>query len=158
MKAREKIETTDTEGPFLWSKPGVPRKGWFCEGVEDLGEPEHKCEMCGNPAVRYVHLLSHPDHESLKVGSVCASHMVVGYDAKGAEARCRTEAQRLENFLTKGWRVSAKGNLWRKKRGRRIVVGRNRMGWWSMIDGQFIDSGRNRREDAMRSVFELAGF
>lgn len=36
----------------LWREPGVPHKDWTCVDIEDLGEPDHICEMCKVQEVR----------------------------------------------------------------------------------------------------------
>ena len=68
-----------------WGRPGVPHKGWVCVAVDDLGHPDHVCQMCQKELVRYVHTMAHPDYpDRLDVGCVCAAHMCEGYDAKRA--------------------------------------------------------------------------
>jgi hypothetical protein len=62
-----------------WSQPGVPHRGWTCEGVEDLGEPDAICEMCERQEIRYVHTMVHPEYpDKLACGCVCAGHMERG--------------------------------------------------------------------------------
>ena len=56
-------------------------------GVSDLGEEKSRdvsqhatCQMCGRKGIRYVHQMSHPDHEGvLSVGRFCAAKMTDGY-------------------------------------------------------------------------------
>ena len=59
-----------------WTQPGVPHKGWVCVDIEDLGSPDHICEMCEIQDVRYVHVMEHANYaETLRVGCICAGHM-----------------------------------------------------------------------------------
>ena len=52
-----------------WSEKGVPKKGWICVGIDDLGEPSTICEMCESVEIRYVHSMQHPNYaETLDVG------------------------------------------------------------------------------------------
>ena len=37
-----------------WSQPGVPHKGSSCVGIDDAGEPSHRCEMCEAHMCRFV--------------------------------------------------------------------------------------------------------
>lgn len=68
------------EGPSggfgKWSEAGVPHRGWSCVDIEDLGAPDHICEMCERQEVRYVHHMQHPDYPNvLRCGCICAGHM-----------------------------------------------------------------------------------
>jgi len=58
-----------------WWQGGVPHRGWRCVGVYDGAGEEHFCEMC-EEAVRYVHVMEHPDYpERVEVGRYCAVSM-----------------------------------------------------------------------------------
>jgi hypothetical protein len=72
--------TRDHTSHGKWSEAGVPKKGWSCVGVEDLGEPSQLCEMCESVTIRYVHYMEHDQTtESLAVGCVCAEYMEEDY-------------------------------------------------------------------------------
>ncbi len=59
-----------------WSKPGLPHTDWNDTGVEDLGQPSQKCEMCESRTIRYAHRMWHPTYPRiLYVGAVCARNM-----------------------------------------------------------------------------------
>lgn len=63
-----------------WNKKTVPHKGWINYNVEDLGSAEHKCDMCGQEEVRYVHKMYHPNMDDyFYVGCVCAEKMTNDY-------------------------------------------------------------------------------
>ena len=68
-----------------WDLPGVPHKGWTLVGFEDIKEEDpdadyETCEMCGNERIRFVHILSHQDYNSvMRVGCACAEKMTDDY-------------------------------------------------------------------------------
>jgi hypothetical protein len=70
-----------------WSSAGVPHKGWFWIGEEDVGDDLETCEMCESAQVRYVHVMANSRWPlgTLRVGCYCASRM--SGDAVGAERR-----------------------------------------------------------------------
>jgi hypothetical protein len=68
-------------GHSRWDQPGVPHKGWSFVDMEDAHTASSTCEMCSNERVRYVHLMSHPQYQSLRVGRVCAEKMQDDYVA-----------------------------------------------------------------------------
>src|SRR6266478_9519945 len=93
VKILEAPEVGGHGGMGKWGMPNVPHKGWSCDGLEDLGEPSHLCEMCETMWVRYVHTMRHKDYpEQLEVGGVCAGHMEENLKAPKlrnlAAARC----------------------------------------------------------------------
>ena len=88
-----------------WSKQGVPKKGWICIGLEDLGEPATECEMCENQEIRYVHQMQHPNYpDILDCGCVCAGKLEEDYaaaskresDSKNVTIRRRPWARRID--------------------------------------------------------------
>jgi hypothetical protein len=66
------------ESAYRWRKD-LPWDSWACVDTLDHVESESsyfKCEMCGYPLVRYVHVLKHPKHhEPIWVG--CAATIKV---------------------------------------------------------------------------------
>lgn len=61
-----------------WSDPDVPKRGWSCAYVRDLGpgKDRHKiCEMCEVIHIRFVHVMRHPAGLELEAGCICAGHM-----------------------------------------------------------------------------------
>jgi len=115
-----------------WSSPGVPHKGWACDGVEDLGAPDAVCEMCELQEIRYVHTMSHPDFEGvLEVGCVCAERMEedkVG--PRQRERALRGAARRKSHWLDRRWRISSQGNSFVNTDGFNITIYRNGDGSW----------------------------
>jgi hypothetical protein len=107
-----------------WSRSGVPHRGWECVGIEDLGEPVAVCEMCESQEIRYVHHMCHTAYPSLlAVGCVCAGNMEQDLDAaRHRDSLMVSRAAKRRRWLTRRWRVSAKGNDWLQADGYRVVV------------------------------------
>ena len=106
-----------------WTQPGIPHKGWTCVDIEDLGSPDHVCEMCELADVRYVHVMEHPAYGALRVGCICAGHMeenLVG--ARKREAAFKSTRKRRARWLTREWQTSRAGNQYLNADGYNVVV------------------------------------
>lgn len=114
-----------------WSSTGVPHKGWVCVDIEDHGEPSIECEMCESQTIRYVHHMEHQNYpEVLQVGCVCAGHMEGNLTASRArEASMRSRTGKRSRWLSRAWKVSAKGNSYITADGYRITVYPRGTGW-----------------------------
>lgn len=107
----------------LWEDPNVPKSGWTCVGVTDLGGPYAVCEMCGKQIIRYVHHMEHPHYRPLGVGCVCAGKMEGDVEkAKNREAEFKCQSNRLMSFLKRKWKVSQKGNRYLKYENSLIIL------------------------------------
>jgi hypothetical protein len=160
-----------TEELYRWDQPGVPHKGWTAEHVEDHDEPFFQCEMCGYPAVRFVHVMTHPDCPGeLRVGCVCAGKMEENYEAaRDRERRARAKAQRRQRLAERHdrarrlwvqpgqWRISDKGNFWRWAGGVRVTVFRSEYppcAWRAWIDDELGRPHYPSVQAAMFAVFD----
>jgi len=103
----------------LKSTPGVPHKGWILEDVIDLRFDEDRafgdydnCEFCGQEQIRFVHILSHSGYkDKIRVGCICAEHLTNDYvNPRRREHALRTKSSRRDRWLTRSWKISAKGN------------------------------------------------
>ena len=95
----------------LWNRDDVPKTGWVCTGVTDLGAPVGVCEMCGHQIIRYVHHMFHPDFRSLGVGCICAGKMEGNIErAKKREQEFKSKELRKANFKDRQWKTSEKSN------------------------------------------------
>lgn len=116
-----------------WDEEGVPQRGWECVNVYDLkesGQDYATCEMCGKEEIRYVHVMRHPGHPDLEVGCVCAGHMEQDYQAALTRERAvRNRSARRKNWLSRRWRLSAKGNPYLNVSGRNVGVFPAQSGW-----------------------------
>ena len=106
-----------------WTRSGVPHKGWTCVDIEDLGRPDHVCQMCEVQDVRYVHLMEHPAYGVRRVGCICAGHMeenIVG--ARKREAAFKASRKRRVRWLAREWQTSRAGNQYLNVDGFNVVV------------------------------------
>jgi len=134
-------------GRGKWSQPGVPHRGWQCIDIEDLGEPQATCEMCESQTIRYVHHMEHRNYdEVLAVGCICAGNMEGDVaTARTREAAMKSRASKRKRWLTRAWRVSAKGNPWISADGYRVTVYPRGGGWATTVssdDNSFVHHGR----------------
>lgn len=148
-------------GRGKWSQQGVPKKGWVCYDIEDLGEPSFTCGMCESQTIRYVHHMENARyHESLAVGCVCAGHMEGDLGAsKKREQSMRSRASKRKRWIGRKWKTSAKGNLYIESDGYRVIV-RDVNGRWGVsvakIGTNEVSHSRRSTESLDRA--KLAGF
>ena len=119
-----------------WSEPGVPHAGWICEGVEDLGSyGAMTCEMCERQQIRYAHNMRHPQYPTpLICGCVCAGRMEGNaVRAKERERDFIKQNRRLLSWMRRGWKTSARGNLYKTSEGYRVVLQERPGGWGGLI-------------------------
>ena len=131
----------------LKSTPGCPKTGWQWLRAVDLHEDEGRkfgdyaqCEYCWQEQIRFVHYLKHTDWKhTIKVGRICANELSGDKRADSSEQSLRNHAQRRSNFpALKGWKSSAKGNLWIEYQDHHIVIMRSASGKFRLrIDGVF---------------------
>lgn len=107
----------------MLQKIGAPLEGWVCKEVIDFEEAEYKCQLCGYPAVRYVHVMLHPDYaESIMVGCVCAG--IMEGDVLAAKERdndAKRRSGRKSNYLKKNWDV-INSDTWGLKYKHRLIT------------------------------------
>lgn len=144
-----------------WDKPGVPHKGWFCIDVEDRDEPTETCAMCGNERIRFVHIMQHQEYpEDIGVGCICAEKMSDDYvGPKERERKLRNKAARKSRWLTRDWRVSAKGNEFLNVDGFNITIFQYRKGykagkWGFKVGDDFGPKGYTTTAEAKLAAFE----
>lgn len=137
--------TRDHTSHGKWSEAGMPKKGWSCVGIEDLGEPSQLCEMCESVTIRYVHYMEHGQTtESLAVGCVCAEHMEEDYvRPKERERGLRSLAKRRKTWAERSWKRSAKGNDYINTEGYNLTVFPKNAGFGVVVT--------NRKNGATRS-------
>jgi hypothetical protein len=145
-----------------WSQAGVPQKGWSCVGVEDLGAPDAVCEMCETQQIRYVHSMQHPDYPTgLEVGCVCAEKMEDDYlRPRIREKALRSAASRKKRWLSRTWKVSARGSSYINTDGFNVAVYSVGKGLWGgrieeRATGRSVAS---RRRYATEDAAKLAAF
>lgn len=126
-----------------WSQKGLPHKGWIYCDVEDTGCLSSTCEMCGN-TIRYVHYLSHPNCTmKIGVGCICAEKLTDDYvtpKEREKSVKKPPKAQLLK-WVTNGWKISSKGNLYKRVNKLVIVISCYPSGF-----GVYIKDNQDNRE------------
>ena len=61
----DKYRIGNDQGKWSPNNEGVPREGWFCIEIEDLGRQSATCQMCEIQKVRYAHHMQHEDHPEI---------------------------------------------------------------------------------------------
>lgn len=141
----------------LWKRDDVPKTGWICTGVTDLGEPVGVCEMCGHQIIRFVHHMYNPDFGSLGVGCICAGKMEGDIEqAKKREQDFKNKESRRENFKNRQWKISKNSNSYIKIKDHLVVLYHNKKynTWKYSIDNAFCPEIYPTREEAMDAAFE----
>lgn len=141
----------------LWKRDDVPKTGWVCTGVTDLGEPVGVCEMCGHQIIRYVHHMYHPNFGSLGVGCICAGKMEGNIEqAKKREQDFKSKEFRRENFKNRQWKTSKNSNSYLKIKDHLVVLYHNKKydTWKYSLDNVFCPEIYPTREEAMDAAFE----
>ena len=164
---------SDADGPGIgrgkWGREGVPKKGWHCVNVEDLGEPSAVCEMCEATKIRYVQYMRNNRYtDELACGQICAAHMSEDFlGAERRDKRMRSTARRRQSFpKKKSWYIKPNGNL-QIKEGRFIVtVFRTPAGLWKgvvndrtrKLDGVFTRDRFPTPDEAKLAAFDTLQF
>ncbi len=101
----------EDQGSGLWNDPTVPKVGWTCIGITDLGKPSKLCNMCENATIRYAHHMQHKDYpRTLTVGCICAGKMEENdLEALKREKELKNYVARRKNFLNREWKLTSKG-------------------------------------------------
>lgn len=153
----------DTGTGGRWNIPGVPHKGWTCGDVEDLrgdaGPDEYipgTCEMCGNSGLRFVHHMTHLEHDGLGVGAICAEKMSEDYvGPREREQKLMNKAGMRSRWLGRAWRRSAKGNPYLRLEGYVVGVYTGKYGRWGWRIGSDFGKTWHDTEDAAKlALFE----
>lgn len=92
-----------------WCEEGIPHRGWTCVDMDDLEDDRIICQMCEVSEIRYVHTMTHPEHDgSLQVGCVCAEHMEQDYIGPRLRER---HLLRRRKWLQRRWRSHVAGSI-----------------------------------------------
>ncbi len=116
--------TVDSGEINLWKRPDVPKEGWVCIDVIDLGEPVGTCRMCGHQIIRYVHVMYHPEYpRRIGAGCVCAGRMEGDPErARERENAFKNRLARKETFLNMKRKRSRNGNEYIKYKDEIITL------------------------------------
>jgi hypothetical protein len=141
----------------LWDHPGVPKKGWVCVDVIDLGSPYGECGMCGKEDIRYVHIMRHEEHQSIGAGCVCAGKMDGSAEAaKERENALKNKIKRFKTFSVTEFKTSAKGNLYTKYKDTVITFMQNKKdgGGWTFVENGEFSAYFKTIDEAKRAAFD----
>ena len=102
--------------PGKWALPDnkIPKTGWKCYQIEDLGDLDFVCEMCEYQPIRYLHYLKHEDYPiPLIAGCICTGELTEDIkSAKEREKFLKRIASRRKNWLgLKSWKFSRNNYL-----------------------------------------------
>ena len=141
----------------LWKRDDVPKTGWVCQGVTDLGGPYGICQMCGYQIIRYVHHMYHPEYGHVDAGCVCAGKMEGNIDAaKKREQEAKNRSSRRESFKKRKWKTSRNGNSYVKIKDHIVVLYQRKTDrvWKYSIDNVFCVEIFETKEEAKMAAFE----
>jgi len=141
----------------LWDDPNVPKKGWICVDVIDLGQPFGECGMCGKEDIRYVHIMRHEKHQSIGAGCICAGKMEGNINAaKERENSLKNKINRFKTFSVTDFKTSAKGNLYTKYKDTIITFMKSKKenGGWNFVENGEFSSYYKTLDEAKRAAFE----
>ena len=141
----------------LWKRDDVPKTGWICKGVTDLGGPYGVCQMSGYQIIRYVHHMVHPEYGRIDAGCVCAGKMEGNIEAaKEREQEAKNKASRRENFKKRKWKTSRNGNSYIKVKDHIVVLYKRKTDnvWKCSVDNVFCVEIFETKEEAQMAAFE----
>ena len=126
----------------------------------NLGEPQATCEMCESQTIRYVHHMEHLSYdEVLSVGCICAGNMEGDVAAaRTREAAMKSHASKRKRWLSRAWRLSAKGYPWLRADGYRVTVYPRGSGWATTVssdDNSFVHHGRQTTQLKSKQSLQL---
>lgn len=109
--------------PGLWGDSTVPKTGWVCLEIKNLGHDSMICEMCQTAVIHFTHFMRHDQWGDLICGCVCAGKMEGNPDAAARrEKMLKNTLGRRNRWLTRSWRCSDSGNQFLNARGWNVVV------------------------------------
>lgn len=161
-KRAEQVGKTEKEAGAerenLWERKDVPKSGWVCVSVDDLGYPAGICGMCGRQIIRYVHTMLHPAFgRSVGAGCVCAGKMEGDVErARKRERDFKNRQARRESFMSRKWRTSKGGNSYLKIKEHLIVLCRIKENnlWKFSLDKVFDGRAYKTREECQQAAFD----
>lgn len=152
------LEELKKNTPNLLNDPSVPKTGWVCIGVSDLGVPAAVCQLCGKQIIRYVHHMTNPNYKQLNCGCVCAGKLEGNIqDARRREADFKNRNKRTnKQQKVAGWKISRNGNPYRKVNNHVLVLFKRKDKWMYSVDKSFnnypYDSIEEAAKYAMKAV------
>ena len=152
------------QGKGLWGDLSLPRTGWRCIGMIDLGTPSRLCDLCQSSRIRYAHCLRHElSGRTVSAGCVCAGHLLGDpTTVKSNDTWLRGIDARRSSWDRRTWRRSRQGNLYLRTDGYIVTIFRAGQGWSAVVKrhrsaeaGVFQDSPSQSACAAKQVAFEL---
>ena len=121
-----------------WKIKGIPRSGWKCIDIQDLGKPSLLCQMCEHEKIRFAHYMQHQNYrEVLIAGCICAGNMEGDLArAKERDAFMKSRMNKRKNWLSKKWKTSKKGNQYIKSGGFIVVLKKDNVLWSAYVKNE----------------------
>ena len=158
LSEEEKVYGIENQASGLWNDPDVPKTGWCCVGISDLGKPSKLCNMCESATIRYAHHMKHPEYKRmLTVGCICAGKMEGNeQEAISREKDLKNLVNRRKNFMTREWKKTTKGFPYYRFKGVHFLLYDlpNNGGYTLYINGKKQDLTFSNREECAMYVFE----
>lgn len=133
----------------------MPRNGWNCIGVSDLGDLVGACELCGT-GIRYVYAVEHVAWGALAVGTVCCDHLTQTSEASDYHEEYIRLINARKRFVgSKRWKISQDGSQFIYQDGIRVEVREGNDGFFISMNGT---SGKKRFETLVEAkiiIFDL---
>ena len=134
----------------------IPKDGWICTGVSDLGAATGFCQYCGQ-TIRYVHHMYNDRYGSMNVGCICAGKLEGDIEkARQREQDYKNKQARKENFKKRKWKLSKNNNRYVTIKNHLIVLyySAKNDNWKYSIDNKFSVEVFLTRDEAMDGAFE----
>lgn len=113
----------------------MPRRGWNWVGVDDLGDLEGNCELCGTE-IRYVYAIEHPDWGAMAVGTDCCDKLTQTSEASEHHDKYVKMIDARKRFVaSKRWHIRSDGTLTIKQKGIRVEVREGAEGFMISMNG-----------------------
>jgi hypothetical protein len=95
----------------------MPRNGWSWIGVDDLGDLDGSCELCG-AAIRYVYAIEHASWGAMAVGTNCCDKLTQTNEASEHHTEYLKAIDARKRFVTsKRWKVLTDGTHLVRQKG-----------------------------------------
>ncbi|WP_239807411.1 hypothetical protein [Croceicoccus hydrothermalis] len=133
----------------------MPRDGWKWVGVDDLGELDGNCELCGTE-IRYVYAIEHEAWGAMAVGTDCCDHLTQTNDASKHHEIYLKSIDAKKRFVgSKRWKIRPDGTHVINQKGILVEVRETTDGFGIAMNNVL---GKQRFDsiiDAKIKIFEL---
>lgn len=116
----------------------APLGNWRCVEMIDGEAAEFECELCGYPAVRFIHVMEHDEYfEKVSVGCICAGIMEGDImAARERDRKMKNRARRKQNFPNRKWKMARSGAHYVKYHDKHVFINRDGSGYNCCCNGR----------------------